>query len=96
LTKKTQHTCFHQFSTSIEEVELPKKFTFPFYYQAHPLAKLAAKEVQQYLSTQTDFDHEFGLKKEEKSPIGKMFGVLVVKNQAGKIGFLAAFSDQFS
>ena len=96
MTKKTQHTCFHQFSTSIEEVELPKKFTFPFYYQAHPLAKLAAKEVQQYLSTQTDFDHEFGLKKEEKSPIGKMFGVLVVKNQAGKIGFLAAFSGKLA
>ncbi len=88
---------FHHFKTNILGIKLPEKFTFPFYYEPHQLCKLAAKEVQEYLATQTDFTHNFGLKKENSSEaIGKMFGVLVVKNQQGEIGFLSAFSGMFS
>jgi len=88
---------FQNFKTDISEIELPKKFTFPFYYQPHILAEIASKELQNYLENQNDFSHNFGLlKKEEKSAIGKMFGVLIVKNQQNKIGYLAAFSGKLS
>ena len=88
---------FQKFSTSINEIELPTKFTFPFYYEPHLLCKIAAKEVQEYLITQTDFEHNFGLDLTKKSlVIGKMFGVLVVKNQQNKIGYIAAVSGKLA
>lgn len=96
MEKQSDSSCFHSFSTSVSEYEIPKEFTFPFYYQAHPLAKLAAEEVQHYLETQTDFHHQFGVDEAEKNPIGKMFGVLVVKNEAEELGFLAAFSGKLA
>ncbi|WP_435414312.1 pseudouridine synthase [Polaribacter aestuariivivens] len=86
---------FQYFKSNISGIEIPKKFTFPFYYQAHPLAKIAANELQEYLENQTDFTHNFGLKNDDtKSAIGKMFGVLVVKNKQNELGYLAAFSGK--
>jgi tRNA pseudouridine32 synthase/23S rRNA pseudouridine746 synthase len=88
---------FQYFSTSINEIELPKKFTFPFYYEPHPLCKIAVVEVQDYLKTQTDFKHNFGLETSKQGmPIGKMFGVLVVKNQQNEIGYIAAVSGKMA
>lgn len=78
-------------------INLPQKFTFPFYYEPHALSLLAAEELQQYLLTQTDFEHNFGLNPEKKGlVIGKMFGVLVVQNAEGVLGFLAAFSGKLA
>ena len=88
-------THFQYFSDSIKEYKLPIKFTFPFYYEPHPLCQLAAKEVQQYLSTQTDFIHNFGLSANSNGTVaGKMFGVLIVQNTEGKIGYIAAVSGK--
>lgn len=88
---------FQNFKEDISEIPLPEKFTFPFYYEPHHLAKIAAKELQKYLKTQSDFIHDLGLnKKSENPPIGKMFGVLVVKNNENKIGYLAAFSGKLA
>jgi tRNA pseudouridine32 synthase/23S rRNA pseudouridine746 synthase len=85
----------HNFKTDISEVQLPEKFTFPFYYEPHQLAKIASKEIQEYLELQTDFNHNFGLKKSNSSiAIGKMFGVLVVQNKKKELGYLAAFSGK--
>ena len=84
------------FSTDISKIKLPKKFTFPFYYKPHKLAKIATSELQEYLKTQTDFTHNFGLENQKENAIGKMFGVLVVKNKEGKIGYLAAFSGKLN
>jgi tRNA pseudouridine32 synthase/23S rRNA pseudouridine746 synthase len=73
---------------------LPARFTFPFYYDLHPLAAAAAKDLQGYIE-KTDFGHDFGLDRTERlGAIGKMFGVLVVQNQEGKLGYLAAFSGK--
>ena len=73
---------------------LPARFTFPFYYDLHPLAAAAAKDLQAYIE-KTDFGHDFGLDRTERlGAIGKMFGVLVVQNQEGKLGYLAAFSGK--
>ena len=85
------------FKTDISKETLPIKFTFPFYYTPHSLAKIAAKELQEYLEKQTDFKHNFGLKPQEnETSIGKMFGVLVVKDKNGKLGYLAAFSGKLA
>ena len=85
------------FKTTISEIPLPEKFTFPFYYEPHVLAKTAAKELQDYLKNQIDFDHNFGLNSNDKEfAIGKMFGVLVVKNEQNKVGYLAAFSGKLA
>ncbi|MBD0822965.1 RluA family pseudouridine synthase [Aestuariibaculum marinum] len=93
------HFCdsrFHPLQHS-EKVALPEKFTFPFYYEPHELCVEAAKDLQAYLESQTDFVHNFGLDQTmEGLVIGKMFGVMVVKNDEGRIGYLAAFSGKLS
>ena len=86
---------FQHFKTAISGITLPEKFTFPFYYEPHLLAKIATTEVQSYLENQTDFEHNFGLDINNNAlAIGKMFGVLVVKNKQDKIGYLTAFSGK--
>lgn len=95
MTQKTNH--FQYFKEDISGIELPEKFTFPFYYEPHDLSKIAAKELQEYLEIQTDFTHNFGLKVAQESlPIGKMFGVLVVKNKQNELGYLNAFSGKLA
>lgn len=90
-------SCFIEFNTSVNVLPLPKKFTFPFYYEPHPLSIMAAKELQQYLETQTDWIHNFGLDANMQGiVIGKMFGVLVVQNSENKLGYLAAFSGKLA
>lgn len=85
---------FRKFSSSVEHLPRPKKFTFPFYYTPHSLAINAANELQKELEI-TAIEHNFGFSKSEKSDaIGKMFGVLVVQNLAGEVGYLAAFSGK--
>ena len=61
------------------DIPKPERFTFPFCYEPHPLCLLAAKEVQREVET-------MGLTE------GKMFGVLVVEEADGTLGFLAAYS----
>ena len=86
---------FHQFNTSIEFITLPEKFTFPFFYEPHPLSILAAEELQNYLETQKELNHNFGLEKDQQGLIiGKMFGVLVVQDSNNQLGYLAAFSGK--
>ncbi|WP_313183031.1 RluA family pseudouridine synthase [Sphingobacterium siyangense] len=91
------NTYFHQFKQDISAIELPKRFTFPFCYEPHPLAVTAAQELQHYIETQSDWTHNFGLDAAvEGLAIGKMFGVLVVKNQHNELGYLAAVSGKLA
>lgn len=91
------HSHFIAFKQNISGIHLPQKFTFPFYYEPHQLSKIAASELQDYLQTQTDWQHNFGLQEGQKGlVIGKMFGVLVVQNQSGELGYLAAFSGKLA
>jgi tRNA pseudouridine32 synthase/23S rRNA pseudouridine746 synthase len=88
---------FIRFKSVTDGIELPDAFTFPFYYQPHPLSLLAANELQDYLENQFDANHNFGLNEEQEGlVIGKMFGVLVVKNQVDELGYLAAFSGKLA
>ncbi|MGR3812287.1 pseudouridine synthase [Jiulongibacter sp. NS-SX5] len=85
----------HFFTEGISQIELPKKFTYPFSYQPHILSKAAANAVQEYLKTAYKGNHNFGLKEGQKGLIiGKMFGVLVVKTNDHKLGYLAAYSGK--
>jgi tRNA pseudouridine32 synthase/23S rRNA pseudouridine746 synthase len=92
-----QNNIFQSFKNNISGIPLPEKFTFPFYYEPHELSIIASSELQEYLETQTDFDHNFGLKpNQEGLVIGKMFGVLVCQNREGEIGYLWAFSGKLA
>ncbi|UJF18974.1 pseudouridine synthase [Vibrio sp. SS-MA-C1-2] len=87
---------FTPFKSSISALTPPDKFTFPFYYQPHPLAVVATQELQEHLEIQQIWQHDFGLQGESVFPIGKMFGVLVVENQQGELGYLSAFSGKLA
>jgi tRNA pseudouridine32 synthase/23S rRNA pseudouridine746 synthase len=90
-------SCFTHFQSPISNYSLPERFTFPFYYEPHPLCLLAAKELQNHIETQTEWDHDFGLIEEKPDVIiGKMFGVLVVQNEKNEIGYLSAFSGKLA
>ena len=74
----------HRFQVDISDIALPERFTWPFHYEPHRLSCLAAEEVQRYLQSRVEWQEEIAQ--------GKMFGVLVVRDGAGDLGFLAAFS----
>ncbi|MBK8849103.1 MAG: RluA family pseudouridine synthase [Saprospiraceae bacterium] len=71
--------------------EAPDVFTQPFDYEAHPWVLQAAQDLQQKIST--ELDHDFGREGVETG-LGKMMGVLVVKNREGQLGYLAAYSGR--
>ena len=92
----TNGSFFHPLDIDKTDV-LPKAFTFPFYYQPHALTIKASKELQNYLLSQTNFNHNFGLDASKSGlKIGKMFGVMIVKNTSGQFGYLAAFSGKLA
>ena len=62
----------------------PPRMNNPMGYVAHPLSIAAAEEVQRHILV-----HEEWL---EDANQGKMFGVLVVEDEKGNLGFLAAYS----
>lgn len=76
---------FHPLSQQqIDGITLPERFTNPFDYTPHALVEVASAELRNYLHSAVQWHEEINR--------GKMFGVLVVENQAGELGFLAAFS----
>lgn len=95
MTNETQNIICYFPESTISGIELPERFTYPFHYEPHPLTQIAVVELQNYLESQTDIDHNFGLSENQDStPVGKMFGVLIVKDVEGKLGYLSAFSGK--
>ena len=85
------------FKDDFQEIELPTQLSYPFYYEPHPLALLAAGELKAYLENQQDWTHNFGFEGQDKATaIGKMFGVLVVRSASGTLGYIAAFSGKLA
>ena len=74
----------HRFKSDISVVEAPQRFNNPFYYSPHPLCVMAAGEVRDMLSLDSALAAD--------AARGKMFGVLVVRDVTGSLGYLAAFS----
>lgn len=62
----------------------PQRMNNPFDYSPHPLCLAAAGEVEQHIIAHPELMCG--------EPCGKMFGVLVVRDVNGKLGFLAAYS----
>lgn len=88
---------FISFHSDVSQITLPEKFTFPFYYEPHELAVIAMEQLQDYLLNQKELNHNFGLDDQQDGlVIGKMFGVLVVEDKQGNLGFLAAFSGKLA
>lgn len=77
--------CFIDFPREVGAEELPQRFNFPFYYEPHPLCLEAAAHLQQYLRE--------SLRGQEN---GKMFGVLLVQDEHGRLGYLRAFSGKLA
>lgn len=75
---------FHKILTDEAELSLPTQFNNPFSYTPHKLAIEAANKVRNYIGTVDEWRNELAK--------GKMFGVLVVQNSYGELGYLAAFS----
>ena len=78
----------HRFTSPIEGIPLPSAFTYPFHYTPHPLVQMAAHEVQVYLRTRSDWEEELNK--------GKMFGVLLIQDKEGNVGYLTAFSGNLA
>lgn len=74
----------HRFNKDIAGMELPARFNNPFYYSPHPLCLLAADEVRGVIISDKALCAE--------ARKGKMFGVLVVEDARGGVGYLMAFS----
>ena len=77
-------TLLHRFKKDISVVEAPGRLNNPFYYSPHPLCVMAAQEVRAMLSSDSAVAAD--------AAKGKMFGVLVVRDGDGVLGYLAAFS----
>lgn len=78
----------HRFSRDISNIAQPEAFTWPFHYVPHQLSVIAAEEVKQFLATRSEWGEEIAR--------GKMFGVLVVEDSEGRLGYLAAFSGNLA
>ena len=78
----------HRFSRDISNIAQPEAFTWPFHYVPHQLSVIAAEEVKNFLATRPEWSEEISR--------GKMFGVLVVEDSEGRLGYLAAFSGNLA
>jgi tRNA pseudouridine32 synthase/23S rRNA pseudouridine746 synthase len=85
--------CFQTFISDVSQISLPKKFTFPFVYEPHEIALIAAKELEEHI-VKSNWEHNFYNNRPDLTPVGKMFGVLVVQNKKNEIGYLSAFSGK--
>jgi tRNA pseudouridine32 synthase/23S rRNA pseudouridine746 synthase len=85
----SQDLCFTNFNNLLDDYSLPERFTFPFYYQPHPICVIASEQLQKHLESQKSWHHDF-------SSGGKMFGVLLVTNSEDQLGYLSAFSGKLA
>ncbi len=75
--------CFTYFKQNILQLALPEKFTYPFCYKTHPLALAASKQLQAQLAK---------IHPVNSNGQGRMYGVLVVRNESNELGYLSALS----
>lgn len=68
--------------------ETPERLNDPFDYEPHPLCRRAAKRLSAYIARHREWHDELAR--------GKMLGVLVVRDNRGRTGFLAAFSGNLA
>jgi tRNA pseudouridine32 synthase/23S rRNA pseudouridine746 synthase len=99
LSQKHQNSdqFFIKFEQPIVSNRIPNQFNLMLNYEPHALCLLAAEQLQSYLKSQSEWQHNFGLDESALGKvIGKMFGILVVETSANEIGYLAAFSGKLA
>lgn len=79
-----EKNCFNSFNC--DRLDAPSVFNFPFNHEPISIALLAAEELKKELLTEV-LQHNF-------DATGKMFGVLVVQDLKGALGFLKAYSGK--
>jgi tRNA pseudouridine32 synthase/23S rRNA pseudouridine746 synthase len=77
--------CLEYFSSQPDRTEIPDRFSNPFDNHPHALAVGASNTLKKRLARISS-----------KGEPGKMFGVLVVSDHAGKLGFLSSFSGMLN
>lgn len=96
LSTEAQNKIIYFTEAQLQGITLPQRFTFPFFYEPHPLTEMAATQLQKHLETAVP-EHNFGLIEGQVGlVIGKMFGVLVVQDAEGKVGYLSGFSGKLA
>lgn len=77
------------FKTDLSEINVPNQLNNPFDVNIPEISKIAAKEFQQFIDSESKkWEHDFQLEK------GKMFGVLVVQEPDGGIFYLGTVSGK--
>jgi tRNA pseudouridine32 synthase/23S rRNA pseudouridine746 synthase len=79
--------CFTPLPEDIDLAELPTALPDPFSHRPHPIAVRAARELQQRLATHGHVNPDL-----DSDGVGRMLGVLVVKDASGRLGYLSAFT----
>lgn len=89
-----KNSCFIPFKTSFPKDIIPTGFVSP-YDKVHVTAVIAADELKNQLTelAQTEINFRWN-SDDDSSKKGKMFGVLVVKNEMGEFGYLCGFSGK--
>lgn len=83
---------FHPLS-NLDYQDKPQKVNYPYHFKPHPWALRATEILQNYLMADEEMLSYFD-ETNEISHVGKMFGVMIVENNQGEIGFLAGFSGK--
>jgi tRNA pseudouridine32 synthase/23S rRNA pseudouridine746 synthase len=75
----------------------PSSFNDPFSGSSPEICKVAARHLWNYIEDQQkDWLQNFGFSANKEGPVkGKMFGVLVVEDKLGRLGYLSTFSGKF-
>ncbi|MCK4710857.1 MAG: hypothetical protein KAU21_19740, partial [Gammaproteobacteria bacterium] len=81
----------HYFSNQPRASDIPDRCRDPFDNDPHPLALIASKKLQQRLIDTPLLSAPLFEKNN-----GKMFGVLVVVDEAGRVGYLSSFSGMLN
>ena len=81
-----ERLCFHALELDTDKVHIPSSFNFPFNHIPNELSLIASSILKKELDS-SPIQHDFDVQ-------GKMFGVLMVKNTNGELGFLKAFSGK--
>ncbi len=77
------------FKKDISEVDIPKEINNPFSLEISEIAKIATKEFQEFISSESKkWNHNFLTQR------GKMFGVLVVQKKDKTYGYLGTISGK--
>lgn len=99
-TSNTDDCCFTLFNSEIDESLIPDSLNNPFELDTPSICDIAAEQVQSFITNnQMDWLHNFGSSDSNfscSSGKGKMFGVLVVRNEANELGYLFTFSGKLT